>query len=312
MQQALVHRRALLQQRQITLAAQQGLKPIGHAQGGQFRHPALVEPVAGALHQTGQAHASILAQGQHAGVVAPRGHFGRKAGGQVFEHALQIFDGCALRAGAAFAIARGRRAQQGIKLLRHHLSVVVELVQKRTGVAKTQGAGNPGQVIVLRRQHMGLLVVQVLNAVLDAAQKVVGLAQGLHLVGRHQARFEQALQGRLRGTGAQFGELTAPHHLQQLHSEFNFADTTARQLDVMRPLGVACSALGGVLADLAVQAAQRIEHAVVQITPKHKRRNHRAQRQWSAQRQIGHGRDHPAFEPRKPLPFAALHQKIFF
>ena len=74
---------------------------------------------------------------------------------------------------------------------------------------------------------MGLLVVQVLDAVLDAAQKVIGPRHGVGGVLRHQARLGDALQRVQRGPGAQFGKLAAAHHLQHLHGKFNLADAAA-------------------------------------------------------------------------------------
>ena len=89
-------------------------------------------------------------------------------------------------------------------------------------------AGDPGQVGVHRGQYMGLLVVQVLDAVLDPAQKGVGPCQGVGSGLGHQPGVGQALQRIQCRADAQLGELAAAHHLQQLHGKFNLADTTAR------------------------------------------------------------------------------------
>ena len=72
---------------------------------------------------------------------------------------------------------------------------------------------------------MGLLVVQVLDAVLDLAQKAIGCAERFHRRAGHQAGTAQARQGVQRGTRAQLGELPTAHHLQQLHGEFDFPNT---------------------------------------------------------------------------------------
>jgi hypothetical protein len=80
----------------------------------------------------------------------------------------------------------------------------------------------------------------------------------------------QPLQAAQRAARAQLGELAAAHHLQKLHDELDFADAATRQLDVVgafRPTGAASHRM---LADLAVQHAQRIKHPVVQVAPKHK------------------------------------------
>jgi hypothetical protein len=103
---------------------------------------------------------------------------------------------------------------------------------------------------------VGLLVVQVLDAVLHLAQEDVGVGQGLGRLGLHQAAGGQLLQALERGAGADLRVLAAAHHLQQLDDELDLADAAARELDVVGPLGPAGGAALGLLADLAVQLAQ--------------------------------------------------------
>ena len=74
---------------------------------------------------------------------------------------------------------------------------------------------------------MGLLVVQVLNAVFDLAQKHIGLGQCVGRGGWHQVGLAQALQGLQCGACAQLRKVTTAHDLQQLHREFNFTNATA-------------------------------------------------------------------------------------
>jgi len=227
-QQPLVHRRPLLQQSEVAFATQQRLDPVGHAQRGGFAHPAVFQPGAGALHQPGQAGAGVLAQRQHARVFAPVGHLGGKRRRQLRQHRLQIFHRGARLAVAALAVAAAvGRAEQRVELLGHGLAVGIERVQEGTGVGKAQGAGDPGQVVVAGGQDVGLLVVEVLDAVLHPPQKVVGPGQGGHRVGRHEPGALQPRQRRQRGACAQFGELAAAYHLQQLHGEFDLADAAA-------------------------------------------------------------------------------------
>ena len=61
---------------------------------------------------------------------------------------------------------------------------------------------------------MGLLVVQILDAVFDVAQKDVGLRQRVRRGFRHEFGLHQPQQSALRRAGAQFGKLSAAHHLQ--------------------------------------------------------------------------------------------------
>ena len=89
---------------------------------------------------------------------------------------------------AALALGFGA-AQQLVKLLRHQLAMGVELIEQMLHRRKTQRCGDPAQIGVLGWQHVGLLVVQVLDAVLDLAQKLVALRQCLGCFGRHQSGF---------------------------------------------------------------------------------------------------------------------------
>ncbi len=184
-------------------------------------------------------------------------------------------------------------------------------MQEGRAVGVAHGVGDPGQVVVARGQDVGLLVVQVLDAVLHAAQKDVGACQGVGGLRRHEPGGCQARQCVQRGAAAQFGELPAAHHLQQLHGELDFADAAAREFDVVGALGVARATLGGVFADLAVQAAQRLEHVVVQVAPEHKGQHHAAQGLHGRAANAVAGRHHAALEPGKALPFAALHLQVF-
>ena len=214
-QQALVHLWALVEQRQIALAAQQRLHPVDQAPASQFGGAALTQPLGAALHQFEQAGARFVAQRQHARVGAPVGQALLEGAVQHVQGGVQVQR---YRTGFALdvaAIARRRRAaQQRVKLVRHQLAVCVKLGQKRAGVCATQGLGDPGQVAVGRGQHMGLLVVQVLDAVLGLAQKNIGLGQSAGGGLGHEAGLGQARQGADGGAGAQLRKLAAAHHLQ--------------------------------------------------------------------------------------------------
>ena len=122
---------------------------------------------------------------------------------------------------------------------------------------------DPSQIRIGSGQDVGLLIVQVLDAVLHLAQKHVGIAHGIGCGLRHQSCPHQALQGALGGAGAQLGELTATHHLQELYGKFDFANAPAREFDIVGALGLARTAFVGVVAYLAVQDAQGIKNAVV-------------------------------------------------
>ena len=157
---------------------------------------------------------------------------------------------------------------------------------------------------------MGLLVVQVLNAVLNLAQKHIGRAQGLCRGVGHEPSFGHALQSIQSGAGAQLGELPATHHLQQLHCELDLPNPAARELDVVGAFRVPSAALGRMLANLMVQCAQGLKNVVIQVASKHKGQHHPTQ---SLGRPVNDGTargHHPAFHPGKAFPFAALHLQV--
>ena len=84
-QQPLVDGRALQQQRQVTLAAQQWLHPVGHLDGSGFGHAALFDPCACTLYEPHQPGTHVVAQRLHPRVFAPLGHTSAEQGGQFWQ-----------------------------------------------------------------------------------------------------------------------------------------------------------------------------------------------------------------------------------
>ena len=157
---------------------------------------------------------------------------------------------------------------------------------------------------------MRLLVVEVLNPVLCVPQKIVSCRQRVCRGCFHQTRLGQARQRVHSGTGTKLGKLPTAHHLQQLHGEFNFTNATARHLHVVGALGVPGAALGSVLANLPVQHAQGVKHAVVKVAPKDERQNRCPQCLCIAALNAVERRNDATFEPSKALPLAAMGLEI--
>ena len=215
------------------------------------------------------------------------------------------------RAGAGFAFRR-LGAEQGVELLCYNFSVSVEFSQECPGVLKSHGLCNPRQVGVVRRKNVGLLVVQVLDPVLHAAQEHIGRAQRLDGGCRHQRGWHQARQRVECAAGAQLRELPAAYHLQQLHRELDFADAATRQLHVIGAFGMPGATPSRVFADLPMQNPQCIKNVVVQVTPEYKGQDSGAQFGGGAvQDDLARCHD-PALEPGEALPFASLHMEILF
>ena len=162
-EQTLVHLRPLQQQGQITFAPQQWFNPVGQAHGSLIRNPALGNPTCRAGHQAHQAHAGLIAQGYEARVDAPCRNARTKTYWQLAQQVFQI-GRCSLPGAMAVFACRRIAAKQCVKFLSHRLTMTIKLGQERVCFGVTHGAGDPGQVVILSRQHMGLLIIQILNA----------------------------------------------------------------------------------------------------------------------------------------------------
>ena len=234
------------QQSQIAFAAQQRLHPIAPTYGGFFGHTTIVNPRVGALQEFEQTLHAVITQRAHAWLLRPMAYALTQTRVQVRQQRRQIHVIVFRCAAFAFAVAVGfgffAQAQQAVKLLRHQFAVAVELCQEVAHITKAQGQRNPIQVFVVGGQCMGLLVVQVLNAVFDLAQKHIGFGQRIGGGGGHEVSLAQALQGLQRGACAQLREMAAAHHLQQLHGEFNFSNAAACKLHIVGALRPSCAA----------------------------------------------------------------------
>ena len=170
--------------------------------------------------------------------------------------------------------------------------------------------GNPLQVGGVAGQAVGLLVIKVLNAVFHAAQKHISLVQRLRCVGGHQTGLHQTGQRVQRCALAQLGKLSTPHHLQQLHSEFNFSNTATAELDIVGAFRPPRAQAQRLRSNLLVQHPQSLKHVVVKVAAKHKRCDHLAQSLDLID--TSRRRHHPRFQPCQTLPFTALHLEILF
>ena len=148
-------------------------------------------------------------------MVAPAGYAGAKTIGQLLQKLSEFGwrgDWCA---GSATGFAVGlASAKEGVKLLCHDLAVAIQLSQEWSRPGVPHGQCHPGQVVILGRQHMGLSVVQVLNAVFNLAQKHVGGRQRIGRGRGHQPGPRQARQCIQRGARTQLRELAASHDLK--------------------------------------------------------------------------------------------------
>ena len=272
-EQPTLHLGALDQQGQVALAAQQRIQPIQKAQRRLFGAIAGFDTGFGPLHQTGQAQSALFLQGGHLRLPHPglqalpkgRRHPLQKGFGVHWQQRLVAIDArLALRAWTRVASLM----QQRVEFAGHELAGQAQLLQQRAGIgiARQPHAGtDPGQVSISRRQEMRLLVVEVLNAMLNASKEHIGLRQALCGVGPHQAMGHQFGQALERGAAANLGKMSSANHQEQLHDELDLADAAPRELHVVGALGSPGGAPLRLIADLAMQLAQALEDAVIQV-----------------------------------------------
>ena len=329
-QQPRLHLGALDQHREVALAPQQRLEPVDEAGRGFHRALAVAHRMRGARDQAREAQLAVVAQHRDLRFFAQRLHACDQLRRQPVEKALAVdrLWRPAAAAAAAGAVAGGRGAavvQQRIELGRDELPRHAEQVEQVAGgggalaaarvaavgeVAEPEAARDPREVGVEGRQQVGLLVVEVLDAVLDATQEFVSLGQAVGARRLHQpagGEFVERLQG---GARANLGELPAARHQQQLHDELDLADAAARELDVVRAFGPAGGAALRFFAHLGVQLTQALEDAVVEVAAVDERGDQPAQRDRAAVLHARAWRDDAAFQPGETLPLAALHLQV--
>ena len=158
----------LHQQCQVALAPQQGFNPIYKTKGSCLRCVLVVQPCGRLVNQAMQTQLGSVTQGLSARICPQSGDAFAVRARQV--HPQRFIADWPIRcvARTRFAVSR-LHTEQGVKLLRHQLTVGIQFRQQIPGGAKAHGGGDPGQIIVIGWQNMGLAVVKILNTVLDIA-----------------------------------------------------------------------------------------------------------------------------------------------
>ena len=163
-----MNRRAFQQHRQVAFPAQQARS--SHQTHGRHRSRGLAHPLRGSLHQADQARASSAGAARKCSLPEPR-TWSRKAPG-IAPAALRQ----SRRAGSAAAVAAPPRTlcrpEQFVELLGHHSRWRISLGAGTDSNSKTERGGNPAQIVVLGRQDMGLLVIEVRDAVSPGAEDI--------------------------------------------------------------------------------------------------------------------------------------------
>ncbi len=194
----------------------------------------------------------------------PRRGLARLAVAEVGELlALVLAAGAAPHAGQ-LVLAAVRVGEHRLEVARHGGAVVVQLGQQAVEGAVAHGAGDDGAIGVIGRQHVGLRVVEVLQAVLDAAQKIVGGGQLAHRFGGKEAVVSQQLQHLQGRLDLQRRIAAAADQLEHLGDELDLADAAGAELDV-----VGLVLLRHFAADLRMQFAHGVDGAEVEVLAKY-------------------------------------------
>ncbi len=303
-------RRLLVEQGQVAGAAQDRLQQRQHPPhhclrlraGGRLRQQRRQHPVqprargirqiahAGAAREIAQAGMQLLGRLREAGrrqrlgarMLRQRPPVGRQA--------------VALRAAAAPA-----RGQQRGELLAHPRALRGQRRPQRRPIRIAQAAGDPRLRQRIRGQRIGLGIAQHLQAVLQPAQKTVGLRQRRCGFGLHVPGGGQRLQRVEQAAPAQRRLAPAADQLQRLHQEFDLADAAGAALDVIGQ--VLARHLGG---DHRLHRAQAFQRAVVEVAAI----DERPQRLQQARAGIEIARHRARLLPGVALPIAALALEI--
>ncbi len=153
-----------------------------------------------------------------------------------------------------------------VEMARDLVAVRVERGDQRSVVGQIHRFGQHRLRFGIVRQQLGLRVVQILNAMFQTAQKIIGGSEFLLRIRRHQPALHQFAQHGQGRALLQGGDLAAADELEHLRGEFDFADAARPQLDVVRHL-----AARDLAPDLHMQIANRGEGAEVEVFAKHER-----------------------------------------
>ncbi len=144
------------------------------------------------------------------------------------------------------------------------LAMVVELHQQRFVVREAHRPRDALLVVRVFRQRMRLGIVEILEAVFEAAQETVGAGEGDHVFKFELAAIDEPLEHFERRLDLQGGIAAAADQLERLRDELDLADAAGTELDVVRHV-----LPGDLAANLRMQVAHRVDRAEVEILAEH-------------------------------------------
>ena len=266
-----------------------------HARGIQhLRNQPIQQPLAGCRH------AAIARTTPE--VDEPRVNALRIAKAHAGEARERVFPGQRLRPEIGLILRAAVVPYPGenrFEVPRHDGTVRIQLLPQVGVIRAPHHLGDHGAIGVRARQHLRLLVVQVLQTVFEIAQIHVGGAQFIDGLRRQNVSRPKQRQRLQRRAHPEHRFAAAADDLEHLHQELDFPDAARAELDVVRDF-----ALLHFLADLRMQAAQAGDGAVVEMAAVNKRREH------GIEVRAGLPGDRPRFHPGIALPFASLGDEV--
>ena len=160
--------------------------------------------------------------------------------------------------------------QRAVEECRHVFTNRLELRIKRFARGKSQRVPKGRRLLCIARQGLCLQVVAILQYMFNTAQKSVMLREFLRLLRRDFSGLRQRGQRRNCRLDSQTRIAPTTHQLPQLRAEFQLANATATQFDI-----VLIVLLG---AQLCVQFTHTGDRVKVEITAEHKWRGQFGQR----------------------------------
>jgi len=188
-----------------------------------------------------------------------------------------------------------------LEMARHRGAMVVEFGQQRVETAEPHRLRHAPAIVLGQRQAVRLRIVEILQAVFEPAQEVVGRCQFGGGIGMQDAALGQQLQHLLGRLDLQRRVAAAADQLEHLGDELDFTDAAGTQFDVVGHV-----LLRHFSADLGVQPAHRVDRAEIEILAKDEGLADLLQLVVAAAGQ------RPRLDPGVALPFAALRDEIVF
>ncbi len=296
--------RILMQQGEVGRTAADGLEQVEQARQGFVAVGCRRSGLDGARHQRIEAAFRMVAHLQ----VATAGADGGETGAQGCRLAkAEFFQLGGLAVGLRpyrieMMILLVRIGKHGFEMACDGLAMIVQFHQQAFIVGETHGPGDPCLILRVFRQGMGLRIVEILQAMFEAAQETIGGREFDDRVEFELVAINEQFQDLQRRLDLQAAVAAAANQLEDLGDELDFADAAGAELDVVGHV-----LLRDFAADLRMQVAHGIDGAEIEVLAEHEGAADGLQIVPVCSCQRG-----ARLDPGIALPFAALGDEVVF